>query len=89
MFYASTIFADELRVDRGRPYALPPHERQVLDVYSPASGQRRPVVVWIHGGGRYGDGDGQRDLSPAARVGKGRKIPPFLIFYIDHPLTKS
>jgi len=37
----------------------------------------------------YGDVDGQRDLSPAAHIGEGRKIPPFLIFYIDHPFTKS
>ena len=28
-------------------------------------------------------------MSPIAHVGKGRKIPPFLIFHIDHPFTKS
>jgi arylformamidase len=216
-FYASTIFADEMRVDRDRPYADTRHERQVLDVYWPASGEGRAVVVWIHGGGwkagdksqmqkkpkafveagyvfvapnrrfipgasmrdvladvaksirwarehakeyggdpdaifvmghssganlaalvatdnRYleaeglslstikgcvpldgglydvpaqvaasasdaartatyqelfGDVDDQRDLSPASHVGKGRKIPPFLIFHIDHPFTKT
>jgi acetyl esterase/lipase len=27
------------------------HERQVLDVYSPAGAKKAPVVFWIHGGG--------------------------------------
>lgn len=32
------------------------HPRQRLDLYAPASGSNRPVVVWIHGGGwRRGD----------------------------------
>lgn len=217
VFHAAAIFAADLRVDRDRPYADTPHERQVLDVYSSSSGEKCPVIVWIHGGGwaagdksqmtrkprtfvdagyvfiapnrrfvpeaslreitadtakairwaheharefggdpdtifvmghssganlaalvstdaryleaeglplstikgcapldggmydvpaqvaasasdaartatyheRYGDIDGQRDMSPAAHVRKGRNIPPFLIFHIDHPFTKT
>ena len=38
-------------VKRGIPYAKPAHERQVLDVYSPANATSLPVVFWIHGGG--------------------------------------
>jgi arylformamidase len=33
------------------PYADPPQERQVLDVYSPKDAKGLPVVYWIHGGG--------------------------------------
>src|SRR3954447_9412760 len=38
-------------VKRDVPYADPPHERQVLDVYSPRDAHGLPVVFWIHGGG--------------------------------------
>lgn len=33
------------------PYADPPHERQVLDIYAPDGAKNLPVVFWIHGGG--------------------------------------
>ncbi len=33
------------------PYADPAHERQVLDIYSPADAKNLPVIFWIHGGG--------------------------------------
>ncbi|WP_425616553.1 alpha/beta hydrolase [Anatilimnocola sp. NA78] len=33
------------------PYASPAHERQVLDIHSPAEAKNLPVVFWIHGGG--------------------------------------
>jgi acetyl esterase/lipase len=36
------------------PYAEPPLERQVLDVYSPDNAKNLPVVFWIHGGGWQG-----------------------------------
>src|SRR5690606_41632367 len=32
-------------------YVDSPHERQVLDVYSPDATKDLPVVFWIHGGG--------------------------------------
>jgi acetyl esterase/lipase len=38
-------------VKRDIPYVAAGHERQVLDVYSPADAKRLPVVFWIHGGG--------------------------------------
>jgi acetyl esterase/lipase len=38
-------------VQRNIPYAESPHERQVLDIYSPAGAKNLPVVFWIHGGG--------------------------------------
>jgi acetyl esterase/lipase len=33
------------------PYAAPPHERHVLDIYAPDDAKNLPVVFWIHGGG--------------------------------------
>jgi acetyl esterase/lipase len=47
-------FAAQVRaqdVKRDVPYADPPQERQVLDVYSPKGAKGLPVVFWIHGGG--------------------------------------
>jgi arylformamidase len=39
------------RVERNIAYAQPATERNLLDVYAPASGAKMPVVVWVHGGG--------------------------------------
>jgi arylformamidase len=36
---------------RDIPYATPPAERQVLDIYAPPDAKNLPVVFWIHGGG--------------------------------------
>ena len=33
------------------PYVEHGHERQVLDIYTPAGAKNLPVVFWIHGGG--------------------------------------
>ncbi|MDQ3623070.1 MAG: alpha/beta hydrolase [Verrucomicrobiota bacterium] len=38
-------------IKHGIPYAEPAHQRQVLDIYSPANARNLPVVFWIHGGG--------------------------------------
>lgn len=47
--FASSAEAQDIK--RNIPYASPAHERQVLDVYSPAGAKNSPVVFWIHGGG--------------------------------------
>jgi arylformamidase len=53
---ASTLTAAEMKVTRDVPYVTPASPRRLLDVYAPAEGKDRPVVVWIHGGGwRQGD----------------------------------
>ncbi len=36
---------------RDLPYVTNGHERQRLDLYVPESGEKLPLVVWIHGGG--------------------------------------
>ncbi|MEZ5356638.1 MAG: alpha/beta hydrolase [Bryobacteraceae bacterium] len=48
------------RTQREIAYAEPRNERQLLDVYSPATGAQLPVVVWVHGGGwMRGSKDGE------------------------------
>jgi arylformamidase len=58
-------------VKRNIPYANPGHERQVLDVYSPAKAKNLPVVFWIHGGGWQGGDKSSVQLKPQAFLEKG------------------
>ena len=50
---------DGISVQREVPYGT--HDRQVLDVYSPANPKGAPVVVFVHGGAFT---DGEKDRSP-------------------------
>lgn len=63
---ASVSEARAQHVARDIPYADPAHERQVLDVYSPAGATSRPVVFWIHGGGWQTGDKGEVELKPKA-----------------------
>ncbi len=47
----AAISSQAQNVQRNLPYAENPHERQVLDIYSPPNAKNLPVVFWIHGGG--------------------------------------
>lgn len=39
---------------------------------------------------KFGDADGQKDLSPVTHVAEGKNILPFLILHVaDHPETKA
>jgi acetyl esterase/lipase len=58
-------------VKRDLPYADPPHERQVLDVYSPKGAKDLPVVFWIHGGGWVTGDKKDVQLKPRAFTEKG------------------
>ncbi len=49
-------------VERDVAYVTNGHERQRLDVYVPAGEGKRPLLVWVHGGGWQG---GNKDRSPA------------------------
>lgn len=49
--FAQRCQAAEAKIARDVPYAEPPAERQVLDIYAPADAKNLPVVFWIHGGG--------------------------------------
>ena len=58
-------------VKRNIPYADPPQERQVLDVYSPSDAKNLPVVFWIHGGGWQTGDKTSVQIKPKAFVDKG------------------
>jgi acetyl esterase/lipase len=58
-------------VKRDIPYANPAHERQVLDVYSPANAKNLPVVFWIHGGGWQTGDKSSVQVKPQAFMDKG------------------
>ena len=76
MLMTSPAWAVEMRVARDLPYAEPKSERNTLDIYSADDGTaavkpRRPVIVWIHGGGwRRGD-KAVMDHKPQAYVDRG------------------
>lgn len=53
------------------PYVPNGHERQVLDIYTPAGAKNLPVVFWIHGGGWQAGDKTSVQLKPKAFVEKG------------------
>jgi acetyl esterase/lipase len=58
-------------VKRDIPYAEPPQERQVLDVYSARNAKNLPVVFWIHGGGWQTGDKTDVQIKPRVFVDKG------------------
>jgi arylformamidase len=63
------------------PYVVNGHERQVLDVYAPASARNLPVVFWIHGGGWQAGHKGLVARKPQAFTEAG-----FVFVSINHRL---
>jgi acetyl esterase/lipase len=59
------------RIARDIAYAEPANERNMLDVYAPATGSKLPVVVWVHGGGWMRGSKDDVNRKPAAFVEKG------------------
>jgi arylformamidase len=53
------------------PYADPPHERQVLDIYAPKGAKNLPVVFWIHGGGWQTGDKSDVQLKPQIFMDRG------------------
>jgi acetyl esterase/lipase len=72
------------RVERDIPYAQPKNERQLLDVYAPATGSNLPVVVWVHGGGWMRGSKNDVDHKPAAFVEKGFVFVPMNYRFVPH-----
>src|ERR1700746_3000070 len=58
-------------VKRDIPYVDNGHDRQVLDVYSPADAKNLPVVFWIHGGGWQAGDKSDVKLKPQWFMEKG------------------
>ncbi len=67
--FASPAQAQDVK--RDIPYADPPQERQVLDVYSPPNAKNLPVVFWIHGGGWQTGDKSSVQAKPRAFTDKG------------------
>jgi len=63
--------AQAQEIKRDIPYADKPHERQVLDIYSPAGAKNLPVVFWIHGGGWQAGDKSSVQVKPQAFMEKG------------------
>lgn len=66
---ATGLVAQEVHKDI--PYATPPLERQVLDIYSPKEAKNLPVVFWIHGGGWQAGDKSSIQEKPKAFVERG------------------
>lgn len=73
LFFAFALLpeTDAQEIKRNISYAESPHERQVLDVYSPAGAKNLPVVFWIHGGGWQAGDKTSVQLKPQVFVEKG------------------
>jgi arylformamidase len=65
----ASLFAQVVQKDI--PYATPPLERQLLDIYSPAGAKDLPVVFWIHGGGWQAGDKSSVQEKPKAFVERG------------------
>lgn len=53
---ATSAIAAEPKIHRDLAYSEPEDANRRLDVYAPAGGENRPIMVWLHGGGwRQGD----------------------------------
>jgi acetyl esterase/lipase len=81
---ATPLAAGEAKVHRGLAYTEPKNERQLLDVYAPATGKNLPVAVWIHGGGWKRGDKGDVHNKPKAFVEKG-----FVLVSINYRFVPS
>jgi acetyl esterase/lipase len=64
------------RIERDVAYTEPRNERQMLDVYTPATGSNHPVIVWVHGGGWMRGSKNEVDHKPDAFVAKSFVFVP-------------
>lgn len=71
LLVTSVALATEPQTHRDLAYTEPADQSRLLDVYVPADGEGRPILVWLHGGGwRKGDKTSVQ-RKPEAFVGKG------------------
>ena len=77
------------RITRDIPYATPTNERQLLDVFAPATGASHPVVLWVHGGGWMRGSKQEVDHKPAAFVEKGFVFVPVNYRFIPNVTMES
>ncbi len=73
-----------LHGQRNLPYAQPPNERQLLDIFAPATGSGHPVAVWIHGGGWMRGSKEEVGHKPAAFTERGLVFVPINYRFVPH-----
>src|SRR3954468_15283924 len=57
---------------RDLAYVSGGHERQKLDLYLPQQGEKRPLIIWIHGGAfRMGNKDDDQLQAPWPYLAQG------------------
>lgn len=84
LLFAVSSFAGTPEVHRDLFYTEAKDKLQSLDVYSPATGEKHPVIVWIHGGGwKQGDKAGLQK-KPQAMTDKG-----FVLVSVNYRLTPA
>jgi acetyl esterase/lipase len=71
LLISCAALAQEPRLERDIAYAEPRNERQLLDVYAPQGAEKRPVVLWVHGGGWMRGGKEEMNHKPRAFVDRG------------------
>ena len=71
VFFLLAAGARAQDIKRDIPYADPPLERQILDIYAPSGAKNLPVVFWIHGGGWQTGDKSDVQLKPQAFMDKG------------------
>lgn len=80
-FSEAPKFPPDAKTYRDVPYVTGGHERQKLDLYAPATGRKRPLLVWIHGGGWE---QGNKKECPAlGMVGRG-----YIVASINYRLSQ-
>lgn len=90
-------FAEDVKIRRDIPYAMPKNERHTLDVYAPGKGEKMPVIFWIHGGGWQVGDKTQVEAKPQYFVGQGfvfvstnyRFVPHVTIHEMTGDIAKS
>lgn len=77
-FLSASVLSGQIvePVARNVPYAKPPQERQLLDVYAPSNAAKAPVIVWVHGGGWMRGSKDDMHHKPAAFLAKGFLFVP-------------
>lgn len=73
-----------IRIERDLAYAQPKNERQLLDVYAPATRKNLPVVLWVHGGGWMRGSKNEVDRKPVAFTERGFVFVPVNYRFIPH-----
>ncbi|MEO7319869.1 MAG: alpha/beta hydrolase, partial [Chthoniobacteraceae bacterium] len=80
-FAEALKFPPDAKTLRDVPYVTGGHERQKLDLFLPAVGEKRPLLVWIHGGGW--EAGSKKDCPALGMVARG-----FVVASLNYRLSQ-